>query len=133
MIPEFNDNGYLPHGIHPATVDEIASRFGHEPELRRVQMESLRWMVTLAWRAGVERIVVNGSFVTDKWEPNDIDCVLLIGPGFPSDTEAEMELLAGLPFITIEFADWDAFRHLTERIFDTDRNLAPKGMMEVIP
>ena len=133
MIPEFNDNGYLPQGIHPATLDETAARFGHEPELRRVQMESLRWMVTLAWRAGVERIVVNGSFVTDKWEPNDVDCVLLIGSGFPRDGEAEAELLAGLPFITMEFVDEEAFRQLTERIFDTDRNLAPKGMIEVMP
>ena len=45
MIPDFNHNGYLPPGIHPATIDEIAARFGSEPELRRVQMDSLRWMI----------------------------------------------------------------------------------------
>jgi hypothetical protein len=78
MIPECNDDGYLPAGIHPASVDEIAARFGQESELRQAQMESLRWLVDLARRAGVRRIVVNGSFVTDKLEPNDVDCVLLI-------------------------------------------------------
>jgi hypothetical protein len=32
----------------------------------------------------VQRVVVNGSFVTDKLEPNDVDCVLLIvGRAFP--------------------------------------------------
>jgi hypothetical protein len=30
-------------------------------------MDSLRWLVNLAKRVGVRRIVVNGSFVTDKW------------------------------------------------------------------
>ena len=38
MIPDFNDHGYLPPGIHPATLEEIAARFGEESELRRVQM-----------------------------------------------------------------------------------------------
>lgn len=41
-------------------------------------MESLNWLVDAAWRAGVKQIVVNGSFTTDKWEPNDVDCVLLV-------------------------------------------------------
>ena len=76
MIPDCNDDGYLPPGIHQATLDEIAARFGHEPELRQVQIESLRWLVQLARRAGALRIVVNGSFDTDKLEPNDVDCVL---------------------------------------------------------
>jgi hypothetical protein len=43
MIPDFDDNGYLPAGIHAADLGEIAARFGHKPELRRVQMESLHW------------------------------------------------------------------------------------------
>src|SRR5438093_3300064 len=105
MIPELNDDGYLPPGIHPATLEEIAARFGQESEVRRVQMESLRWLVDLARRAGVQRIVVNGSFVTDRAEPNDVDCVLLIGPGFPLDLQAEAELLIGLPFINLELVD----------------------------
>ena len=86
MIPEFNDDGYLPPGIHPATLEEIAARFGQESELRQVQMESLRWLVDLARRSRrFNDIIVNGSFVTDALEPNDVDCVLLIAPGFPSD------------------------------------------------
>ena len=78
MIPSFDDNGFLPPGIHPATVDEIADRFGQEPEVRRAQMESIRWLVEIAQRAGIEKIVLNGSFVTDQYEPNDVDCALLV-------------------------------------------------------
>jgi hypothetical protein len=132
MIPEFNEDGYLPPGIHRAPLEEIAARFGQESELRQVQMESLRWLVDLAQRAGVQRIVVNGSFVTDKLEPNDVDCVLLIGADFPRDAEAETELLAGLPFINLELVDAEGFQQFTEKTFATDRNLVPKGMVEVI-
>ena len=53
-------------------------------------MESIRWLADLAKRAGVERLIINGSFVTDVPEPNDVDCVLLIGPGFPCQTAIEM-------------------------------------------
>ena len=131
MIPEFNDNGYLPAGIHPATLDEIAARFGTESEMRRVQMESLRWLVELAWKAGVQRVVVNGSFVTDIPEPNDVDCILLIDENFPGDVSAYDELLEGLPFVTAEIAEPDGFHRFTDRFFATDRNLEPKGMIEV--
>jgi hypothetical protein len=133
MIPSFEDNGYLPPGLHPATLDEIAERFGTEPELRRVQMESLRWLVDLAWRAGAMRIVINGSFATDAWEPNDVDCVLLIGTGFPRDAEAEEALLAGLPFLQVELAEASVFDEYVNVVFGTDRSLTPKGMIEVIP
>ena len=65
MIPPFEANGYLPPGIHRAMLDEIEAQVGREPELRRVQIESLRWLVDLARRAGAERLVINGSFTTD--------------------------------------------------------------------
>ena len=83
-------------------------------------MESLRWMVELAWQAGVLRIVVNGSFVTDKWEPNDVDCVLLIDDNYSRDALANEELQVGLPFLTMEIVREDGFRQLTERTFATD-------------
>jgi hypothetical protein len=133
MIPDCNEDGYLPPGIHRTTLEEIDVRFGRESELRQAQMESLRWLVDLAWRAGAQRIVVNGSFVTYKLEPNDVDCVILIGPDFPRDVAAEAELLAGLPFINLELVDGEAFQQFTEKTFATDRNMAPKGMVEVSP
>jgi len=69
MIPPFDENGYLPPGVHLATLDEIDERFGSESELRRVQMESLRWLVDLTLRAGASRLIINGSFTTDVFEP----------------------------------------------------------------
>jgi predicted nucleotidyltransferase len=132
MIPPFDEHGYLPPGIHPATLDEIAARFGRESELRRVQMESIRWLVDLARKAGVQRIVLNGSFVTDAMEPNDVDCALLVEAGFPSDLQAEAELLAGLPFLDIDIAREDGWDEMVGKVFAADRHFNPKGMIEVI-
>jgi hypothetical protein len=132
MIPAFKDDGYLPPGIHPASLEQVGERFGKESELRKTQMESLHWLVELARRAGVRRLVVNGSFATDRLAPNDVDCVLLIGADFPRDPAAEAELLAGLPFVNLELVGPEALRQFTEDIFATDRDLVAKGMIEVV-
>lgn len=133
MIPRFDESGFLSPGVHPATLDEIEARFARESELRRVQMESVRWMVELAKRGGVLRVVLNGSFVTDIMEPNDVDCVLLIGRGFPADTDAEAQLIAGLPFLEIKLVGQADFDDYVNVVFGTDRMGVPKGMVEVIP
>src|SRR5439155_20037619 len=119
MITPFDESGVLPPGVHPATLDEIEARFGRESEIRRVQMESIRWMVELARRAGAQRIVLNGSFVTDIMEPNDVDAVLLTRRGFPKDHSAGAELYAGLPFLVIEFAGPRRFDTLVLKFFAT--------------
>jgi hypothetical protein len=99
VIPPFDDeSGFLPPGVHQASLDEIDSRFGRLSEIRRVQMESVRWMIELALRAGVQRIVLNGSFTTDTIEPNDVDCVLLFPPDLARDRNAIQQLRNGLPF-----------------------------------
>lgn len=133
MIPPFNDDGFLPPGIYPASLEEIQARFGRNPELRRVQMQSIRWMVELAVKAGVQRIILNGSFTTDIMEPNDVDCVLLIERGFPADASAEAELNAGLPFLELKLVRQAEFDEYITETFGTDRMGVPKGMIEVIP
>ena len=132
MIPDFDDDGYLPPGVHPTDMEEFSSRFGHQSEIRRAQAESVRWLVDIARRAGVLRLIVNGSFVTDVLEPNDVDCVLLIDEDFPNDSDAESELLAGLPFLEIQLVQKQAFAVLVEEVFATDRLQRPKGMVEVL-
>lgn len=132
MIPQFQDDGLLPPGIYPANLEELAKRFGIQSEIRKVQVESLRWLVDLAVRAGALRLVVNGSFVTSEEEPNDVDCVLLIDETFPVDAEAEAELLNGLPFLDIELVTREGFDFLVETAFASDRQQRPKGMVEVI-
>jgi hypothetical protein len=132
VIPDFTGDGCLPAGIHPASLEEIAARFGQEPELRRVQMESLEWLADLARRAGVQRVVVGGSFVTEKWEPNDVDCLLLQGPAFGQDEAADNELRAGLPFIEMVVVGQAEFDLYIQHIYGTDRHGNARGLVEVI-
>ena len=70
--------------------------------------------------------------MTDKWEPNDIDCVLLRGPSFPLDEAADAELWAGLPFIQMALVGQLEFDLYVDSIYATDRHGNAKGMVEVI-
>jgi hypothetical protein len=131
MIPDFDEHGYLPAGVHPASLAEIEARFGQQSEVRQVQMESLRWLVELARRAGVRRLIINGSFVTERLEPNDVDCVLLAEPGPSRDAAASHEILGGLPFLQVAVIGQDDFDFMVDTVFATDRKSTPKGVVEV--
>lgn len=72
MIPDFNNIGNLPPGVHDATWDEIVQRFGWTS--RRCELlDGLKAAVESLRQAGCRRVFVNGSFVTNKDEPGDID------------------------------------------------------------
>jgi hypothetical protein len=132
VIPEFNEVGYLPPEVHLATLDEIAARFGQESELRQAQMDSVRWLVDMARKADVERIIINGSFVTDVFEPNDVDRALQLSVDFPLDPVAASDLIEGLPFVDSHMVEAKEFAMMVEVIYASDRDSVPKGVIEVI-
>jgi hypothetical protein len=131
MIPDFNDFGYLPPGVHLASIDEIAARFGQESEIRQAQMDSVRWLVDMAKKAGLLRLIINGSFVTDVFEPNDVDCALLLSADFPLDPVAAAELSEGVPFIDLHMTEAPEFAIMVEQLYASDRDAVPKGVIEV--
>jgi hypothetical protein len=73
LIPPFDDSGNLPPGVHEATWDEIADRFGITPQ-RRALLAGLYSALQVLQSAGCQRVYIDGSFVTTKLVvPNDFD------------------------------------------------------------
>src|SRR5262245_50784289 len=133
MLPAFDDVGNLPPGIHLCSVAELAARFGSGSEERTAEVSELLQFIEPAKRAGVRRLLANGSFVTGKLAPNDVDVVVLPGPGYPRQGQAldSDELL--WPFLQIIVAADDAdFEAWATRQFATDRKSRPKGVVEVM-
>ena len=64
----------MPTGIHRATWDEIYRRFGTNAH-RRELLEGLKIALYSLKRAGCKVVYLDGSFVTSKQFPNDVDCV----------------------------------------------------------
>ena len=72
MIPAPNALGELPPGIHTATLEEVEAVFAKTPR-RRTLCDGLRRAVQNLKAAGVRRVFIDGSFVTTKANPNDVD------------------------------------------------------------
>ena len=78
-IPEWNEFGVLPSGIHDCAIDEIEQQLGfndHRATLIRGLRRTLEWLETMP---PIESLILDGSFVTDKAAPSDIDAVAMIG------------------------------------------------------
>ena len=132
MIPPFNEHGFLPPGIHSASLEEIERCFGSSTEIRQAQLQSIRWLLeVIQGQPGILRVVLNGSFVTDLPEPNDVDCAILIDEQFDADGRIADVLEDGFPFLFPEVVQASDFSYLVHRFFATDRATVPKGMIEV--
>jgi hypothetical protein len=84
MIPDFED-GVLPEGIHDCTLDELEKRLGHfgRTDQRDRLTKKLKEFIVEARLAGfVSAVIVNGSYVTAKDAPSDIDLIVCVQPGF---------------------------------------------------
>src|SRR5215472_8878008 len=83
VLHDFNSEGDLPPGVHPATLEEVVSRFGNGSPIREEVTRRLRRIYQLASATGMlQRFVVFGSYVTSKPEPNDVDIVLVMREDF---------------------------------------------------
>ena len=95
-------------------------------------MESIAWTIDLARVAGIRRIVLDGCFVTEVPEPNDVDFALMAEPGDIVDDDAVLELTDGLPFVDANVFDSEEFEPFLNSFFAFDRRHRGKGMIEVI-
>lgn len=100
VIPPFNENGWLPEGIHDGTLQEAAERFGaFQSSERRPQLWArFSEFVREAKECQLmEAVLLDGSFVTAEADPNDIDLVLVVAAShdFSADLPpAQYNLLA---------------------------------------
>lgn len=139
-VPPFRVDGYLPEGVHLCSEADVMFRFGTSSRARRRLAVRLRRWIELGRQVGAKRLLVDGSFVTGKEEPQDVDTVILLPHDFtqqleqehPAALELEEMLLTRRPeeiFAAEDETDWDewvAFFSLTR---EPDRHR--KGLVEV--
>jgi hypothetical protein len=74
VIPPFDSRGNLPAGIHATTWELLMVRYGYTQ--RRLELlNGLRMALFALKTAGCQIAWIDGSFITNKLEPNDIDVI----------------------------------------------------------
>lgn len=77
LIPPFDDHGRLPDGLHDASISEIRQALGFTTR-REALIDGLeRYLADWDSFRLLESVVIDGSFVTDKPEPGDIDLLVV--------------------------------------------------------
>jgi hypothetical protein len=140
VIPDFRHDGYLPEGTHSASEADVTFRFGSSNARRRRLAVRLRRWIELSRKVQARRLLLDGSFVTDNAEPNDVDAVVWLPPDFErqvrqgSDPALELEhmLLTRHPeeiFAAEDEVDWNDWIEFFSRTREPDGRR--KGLVEV--
>lgn len=139
-IPPFRSDGYLPVGVHVCSEAEVLFRFGTSNRRRRRLAIRLRRWIELGRQVEARRLLVDGSFVTAKEEPGDIDSVMLLPQDFyrrvmredVAATELEQMFLTRQPeelFAAEDEIDWDEWIAFFSQTREPDKRR--KGLVEV--
>ena len=93
-IPQFNQHGWLPDGIYDCTVEEAGARFGafqSTDQRPRLWAKFIEFVREAKASRLVELVLLDGSFVTAKSEPKDVDAVMLVPADFAEQAKSGME------------------------------------------
>lgn len=148
-IPDFEENGELPAGIHVATLLEVLEKFGTASEKRKFLVSGLKLVIKQFKQVGVQRIYVDGSFTSDKEGPNDIDgcwstegvdekMLNLLDRDFWqfssieefNECREEIKRKYGLDFYIAEWNEGSTGKPFPE-YFQTTRDGRPKGIIQI--
>lgn len=75
-IPALNDLGLLPAGVHDCTIGEVPLTFCQSPARANVWDAFVRFIDWVETMPGPVTVLVDGSFVTDKVMPSDVDVII---------------------------------------------------------
>jgi hypothetical protein len=143
MIPQFTDEGLLPPGIHETDLEELREKMGWSRK-RQGLLGGLGEALELMASCGVARVYLDGSFVTDKDRPNDIDgCYDLaedvtaedlgrLAPIFPPNpsNRAEARRRFGVDLFSAAATELGSGQPFL-RFFQTDREGRERGVLSV--
>jgi hypothetical protein len=90
-IPNLNEQGLLPPGIYDCSLEEIGERFGafqSTDRRSRLYRRLQEYLIQVRSTNLAVAVIVDGSFVTSKHAPGDIDLVLVL----PSNHDFSAEL-----------------------------------------
>lgn len=139
MIPTLKKSGLLSTGAHTATWEELIEKFGTNPHRLRL-LEGLKKGLNLLRRYGCKEVYIDGSFVTAKTLPNDIDVCYDNTPmnwkRFIKEQPEFNDIKNGSKIqkakYLSEFYACNAFEDDILRFFQLSRDGEPKGIVKLL-
>jgi hypothetical protein len=130
-LPVLRADGALPPGVHSASLDEVFARFPAVTAQRQALNGALAFCVATVQRLHLaDAIVLDGSYVTSKPDPEDVD-IAVSTPGLYQLAGEQRYAAEGidLNMLDIQFAHDSADFQGWIAFFSTARNRTQKGVV----
>ena len=136
MIPDFNELGNLPPGIFNVSLDDVIQRFRVPRSIRRKDLTvNLVSFIRFVEQFAII-VYVDGSYITSKLSPDDIDLLVILPDDFDFDS-SEARRLKGYIFDKKNRLDIYALCQTCHRrkiqeyleLFTHDREFNQKGII----
>ncbi|HPA46251.1 MAG TPA: hypothetical protein PLG59_10500 [bacterium] len=141
LSAKFDSNGNLSPGVHFVSLEDVERTFAWNAH-RRMLFAGLKEALTNLAKAGIRRVWIDGSFVTRKENPKDIDGCWEMEPNLDEsildpvfvDTNPPREAMKtkyGVDFLIsgTRLVDQEAAGGTVEEFFQVDRNGNRKGIL----
>lgn len=133
-LPALRSDGTLPPGIHRATLDEVFAAFPDTTSERQALNAALsNGVATIERLSLADEIVLDGSYISIKPDPADVDIIVLT-PGVYQLAGEQQYTAEGidLNLLDIQFAHDPADFQGWLTFFSTARNGQAKGIISLI-
>jgi hypothetical protein len=130
-------NGVLPPGTYQATISEVEKAFDQPGSVTRPVLNvALAHAATLIWsRDATANLYVNGSYVTDKVDPLDVD--LAVRSNVWDDTLFAVAFSAAYPseaaLVDFFFNTQQSAQHMEALLREIQGSAAKKGIIQLLP
>ena len=142
VSPDFDENGNLPPGVYEVSLQDIGIRFTWT-DRRKKLFEGLKLAIDNLTKANVKKVWIDGSFVTSKDDPNDIDGCWQYEKGVDADKldpvfldmhppREAMKKKYGVDFLISGVLISDSAGNTIEEFFQIDRDGNKKGILLLV-
>jgi len=133
-IPGFTPQGQLPPGDHKATIKEVEERFTWTFG-RRALYDGLVYVADNLTQRNVDIIWVDGSFVTNKERPRDVDVAYEVPDGTAPEHWGLFSPIRRhdlKKYMRVDLLPYWPGQDDIKQIFCHDRNGSEKGIIQLI-
>jgi hypothetical protein len=132
MLSPLRSDGTLPHGTHNATLDELLAAYPARNPQRQMLNDSLRVVVDQLWQLDPTLVIlVDGSYVTAKAEPNDIDLLLITATYTELAIQQYVDQACPVEAVSVHLYAEPQLPSALLTFFTTTRLGRPKGIVQL--
>lgn len=133
MIPPQRSDGTLPPGIHQATLDELLAAYPPINEQRQILNDSLQRAVEELRKLDPSLIIyVDGSYVTSKAEPNDVDLLIKTDRYLETEIQEHLHQVCPVEAVSLDVNVEPTAQAYLLDFLTTDDYGRDKGILQII-